>query len=368
VRIAEFVLRELQPDLLVMVFGESDTVCHHFWPFADPRSPRAGRGSVPDLSGVIADVYSRLDGALSRIVARAKAPALVMVVSDHGFGGAGVDALCLNRFLALNGFLQFAGRRIPSPRVSAAVRAAALLPRGAQQWLFRRARGLVSAMESRRRVGGIRWDATIAYSEELPYAPAVRINLRGREGRGVVDGGEYDRVRDEVSAALLSWRHADNGDPIVSRVWRREDLVQGPAAAHMPDLLLDLHTPGGYTYVVRPSGGHDGPVEERLDRTKLGAKGTGMGGTHRREGILVAQGAGVHPGRIAEPVEAHRVAGSVLAALGVSVPPLVGQPPDGLPRPTFRDRDDGASAQVETGDEPWEWTRMERLKGLGYLG
>lgn len=362
VRVAQMVVRDLKPELFVMVFGESDTVCHHFWPFADSASPRRVAGADEGLADTIADVYSRLDRAAARIVESAH-PSMVIIASDHGFGGAGVEGIHLNRYLASCGFLRFRPGPLPALPLH---RAAGLLPRRAQQSVFRRARRLVGAVESRRRLGGIRLSATTAYSEELPYAPAVRINLQGREGRGTVAPAHYEQVRDDVAAALLAWRDS-SGAPVVARVWRREELDSGPAVSSMPDLALDLAVHGGYTYVVRPSGGSSGPIVTKLDPLRLGGKGLGMGGTHRREGVLLAWGEGVRPGPILDSVGAHQVAAAVMAALGVATPSSMAAPPPALPQPLRSGALTSMTERAETGSEPWEWERMKRLRGLGYI-
>src|SRR5207249_1333365 len=43
-RLATWLLARERPDALMVVFGESDTVAHHFWRFHDPRSPRHAPG------------------------------------------------------------------------------------------------------------------------------------------------------------------------------------------------------------------------------------------------------------------------------------------------------------------------------------
>ncbi|MBN1425096.1 alkaline phosphatase family protein [Candidatus Fermentibacteria bacterium] len=366
-RIAELVLRELRPDLFVMVFGESDTVCHHFWPFADSESPRRREGETAGLDAAIRDIYSRLDTALERIVSAASDPELVMVVSDHGFGGAGIDAIHINRFLAQRGFLRFGAKSQPSPRVPSVLQAASLLPRGTQQRLFRRAKGLAGRLESRRRLGGIVWDETTAFSEELPYAPAVRLNVRGREGRGTVAPSRYESVRDEIAQALENWRDRETGAMVVRRVLRREEAYQGPAVSAMPDLLLDLAIPGGYTYVVASSGGSMGPVQVRLDPRVLGAKGWGMNGTHRREGIFVATGGSLTAGRIAGTIHSEQVAASILASLAVPVPASMSLPPAELPHAPRDGKKGAPSPRIHADETSWEWDRLRRLKELGYL-
>ncbi len=367
VRATEAILRDLQPDFCMLVFGESDTVSHHFWVFADEGSPRRVPSMDGRFSNALADVYTRLDGAMAHIASAMGPHGLLLVVSDHGFGGAGVQALYLNRFLASHGFLRFGDSRSHAAVGHLAFRAAAGLPPRVQQWMFRRGKGLVGRIETRRRLGGISWGATLAYSEELPYAPGVRINLLGREGRGTVTRAHYDRTRDEVRAALEGWRDAETGDPVVRKVYLREEVAPGPAGEFLPDLLIDLATPGGYSYVVSSSNGRDGPVQERLDPSVLGAKGSGLGGTHRRLGLFVAHGEGVIPGRIAEPIHASQLAAAMLACLGVDAPSFMSAPPPFLPQPTWSERAPCDSQRLPDHPDGWEWARLKRLRALGYL-
>ncbi|MFQ5840173.1 MAG: alkaline phosphatase family protein, partial [Candidatus Methylomirabilales bacterium] len=68
-RLAEHLLTRGPWDCFMVVFGESDTVAHHFWMFHDPDSPRR----IPGESGVLRDairlVYRRLDAIVGRLLA-----------------------------------------------------------------------------------------------------------------------------------------------------------------------------------------------------------------------------------------------------------------------------------------------------------
>lgn len=374
VRVAEFVLREVKPDLFVIVFGESDTVCHHFWQFADPASPRASPYADPELSQAIQDIVIRLDRALEYLHAIQKQGAFTLVVSDHGFGGAGVQAVYINRYLERHGFLQFKKRRPNSGFLEElSGRSAQWLPRAWQQWFFRRlSSSFIPWVESRRRFQGIDWGQTMGYSEELNYAPSVRINLRGREGRGVVDPAEYHDVRETLRQALLEWKEPVHSSRVVNQVWYREELLQGPAVTKAPDLLLELNTPRGYSFVVLPSAGTPGKEQETLNgKHLLGAKGRGMNGSHRREGILIAHGSGIRGGVGDALISAEQVAALALHRLGVDIPPWIASPPPWLV--DYQGKHDprgvaGKRGDVVTGDRALEWERARRLRELGYLG
>lgn len=308
--------------LFMVVFGESDTVAHHFWRFHDPASPRFA--DEPALRDVVGEVYGALDAALASLVAAAP-DAVVAVVSDHGSGGAGDRAVYLNRRLAACGLLDF---RAGGGRVAGWLKAAALraVPSGFQGAVLRRAGRVAGRLEGMHRFGGIDWRRTVAYSEELDYHPSVRLNLRGREPEGVVAPGDYAATRERVAAALADWRH-DDGHPVVRRVWRREELYAGPAADAAPDLLLELALVDGYSPSCLRSDG-PGPALRRLAPAEHGGgKGRGMNGAHRRDGLFVLAGPGVAPVGELEGADVVDVLPTLLPLAGLPVPRgLDGQP------------------------------------------
>src|SRR6185503_1218983 len=77
-RLVRHCLRRERWDLLMVVFGESDTVAHHFWRFHDPHSPRHAASPFADA---IRRVYRALDDALGSIIAELPAEATLAVVS-----------------------------------------------------------------------------------------------------------------------------------------------------------------------------------------------------------------------------------------------------------------------------------------------
>ena len=286
-RLALHCLERERPDLLMVVFGESDTVSHHFWRFHDPASPRHAPSNFGDA---IARVYAALDAALGRLIA-ASPGSVVAVVSDHGSGGASDRVVHLNRRLASCGLLGF---RSGTGRVARLLRGAALraVPHRLQGHVLRRARGAAGRLESASRFGGVAWAATVAYSEELDYHPSVWINLRGREPEGVVAPEAYAETRARVAAALEDWCD-EAGRPVVQRIWRREELYAGAFVEGAPDLLLELALVDGYSPSCLRSDG-PGPALRRLAPAEHGAgKGSGMNGAHRRDGMFALAGPGV---------------------------------------------------------------------------
>jgi predicted AlkP superfamily phosphohydrolase/phosphomutase len=367
-----FAVRQLQRerfDCAMVLFGESDTVAHHFWRFCDPASPRYDREGAAEFGHAIQTVYAALDHAIGELRAAGQ-PEAVLVCSDHGFGGAGRTVLHLNRVLEHAGLLRWRERRIGA-------RAAAVAKREVLRWLparvharcFRFAGGRVAnALESANRFADIDWSRTSAFSEELNYFPSIWLNLRGRESAGTVDEGDAARVCDDVEAALGALRDPDDGSPVVRRVWRRDELYSGDYVADAPDLVLELNEPAGYSYGCLPSRGPGVAMEWASDAQCRGGKLAGMSGSHRRDGLFALAGESVvHGTSVAHIADATP---TILALCDVPIPPDL----DGrvLPGLGVRASNDARPIAGSYGAEiPYTASEAylieQRLRAMGYL-
>lgn len=302
--IATSLLQQEPWDFFMVVFGESDTVSHHFWLFHDPYSPR----HRPGFENAVRDIYQRLDTAVGRLVAVAGDDVVIGIVSDHGFGGAGTGVVHLNNWLWEQGFVQFTpGRDSLLKRLALQVTPTAM--RGA---LFRRMQGIATRAESRSRFAGIDWAHTRAWSEELNYFPSVRVNLAGREPQGQVAQRDYEPFVRDLCAQLEAW-------DVIAHAWPRAEVFDGPYVARAPDIILALALEGGYSHSCLRSRG--GPAFRRIREDEhLGGKERGMNGNHRPTGVLM----------LSAPVTGEAatladVAPTVLDALGVAGPPMDGR-------------------------------------------
>jgi predicted AlkP superfamily phosphohydrolase/phosphomutase len=344
-----------RPELMCVVFSESDTVAHHFWRDHDPRSPRHDPQASPARRGAVAAVYEALDAACGEIRADFGEDALCVVLSDHGSGGAARRVVHLGRHLAETGLMRRAGRGSGRDGLARGTRDLALrcLPPRAAQRIFRRTRSAAARLESAARFGGIDWRGTVAFSEEVNTQPGIWINLSGREARGCVAPGDYERVREDTIAALLDWK-LPGGGPVVERAWRREEIHTGPYAQRAPDVVLELAEDEGYglSLVTTPWQDRESASVRRLADYELGGgRGRGMNGTHRRDGIWIAHGeGGLAPGAAAHPA-LRDAAPTLLAAMGIPSESEGAPAPPG-PRPYTPEEE----AQVAA-----------RLRALGYL-
>ena len=370
VRLARHLLRREPWDCFAIVFGESDTVAHHFWHFCDAQSPRHDpEAAAGALGTAIEQVYRAVDRAIGELMAWAAATPAVVVASDHAFGGASARAVYLNRWLAQAGWLRFLPHK---PGGAAALAKRALLRAVPARWqapLFRSFKGRVAErIEASARFGGIDWEHTRAYSEELNYFPSIWINRAGREPRGQVATGDYEKARALLVEALRQWRDAETGEPVVRQAWRREELYSGPWTELAPDVVLELAEERGYSYCCLGSDGGSGAPLRHLQPTELrGGKRYGMSGTHRAEGFyLVAT-----PGDTENPRRAARMedmAPTMLALCGVAAPAwMEGASAAGNPTGATIEPGEDAGKEKQQYGAADERALENRLRALGYI-
>lgn len=67
----------------------------------------------------------------------------------------------------------------------------------------------------------------------------IRINLAGREAKGIVQPGtEYNALCNELSNALREIRNAESGEPLIQEIMFVRDYYQGEYVDNLPDILV----------------------------------------------------------------------------------------------------------------------------------
>ena len=164
------------------------------------------------------------------------------------------------------------------------------------------------------------WARTRAYCLPTDLEGHIRINLRGREPQGsVAPGPEYQRVCDELAAALEALTQPETGRRAVRAVLRTDDLYPGPRRDYLPDLIVLWAEGAPFTALASPAVG-----------TVTGQSPDGRPGTHVPPGISDSGRAGERSGlgRVGHICE---IAPELLRRFGVAVPDYMGRAPAAVP-------------------------------------
>jgi predicted AlkP superfamily phosphohydrolase/phosphomutase len=379
---AKYLMQNHEWDCFMILFGESDGVGHHFWKYCDPQSPLF-TANPADMKDSILQVYQALDRQLGELKSMLPPETTLLMMSDHGFGGVSNAVLYPNCWLREQGFLNFRGNasRWRSRMLNAVkMHAVAWLPNAVQRLLSRVAQRQLGGIEAKVRYGVIDWSRSKAYFDENPYYPSLRINLKDREPRGIVEpGAEYEQLRNQLIEQLEDWRHPETGERIVHRAYRREDVYEGPFVKDAPDIVVHWSTHENYTYAFKVSAKSRSLAwTEDLDPSQPESMAffTGKSGSHRDNGIFLAEGPRVEAGTTLEGARIIDVAPTILHLMDVAVPvdmdgealihmlsddrPAAVAVGDDAPAPMELDSSAGYTAEDNV-------VISERLRALGYI-
>lgn len=302
-------------DFFMYVFGIVDVLQHQFW-YLIQADPATLDDAQNEIRRKALDIYTQVDDGIGQMLTRADENTLVVLMSDHGFGP-------LKGFLHVNNFLLDRGYLVLKPGgMSALKRAlfrAGLTPQNAHLLLKALKLDLRRKFNRGRAYGALRrfflsfddvdWTRTRAFA--LGHIGQIYINLKGRQPSGVVTPGHaYDTLRDQLRAELLALRHPETGEPLIARVYNREDLYHGDLIENTPDLLL---LPADFKYVAFG--------ESEFASNRLVGPTLGHTGHHRLEGIGALAGAPVQVGAQLQNASLLDLAPTILYALGLPIPP-----------------------------------------------
>ena len=191
-----YALEDYDDGLLFFYFSSTDLQAHMFWWDSNEKHPTRSTSEVLKNFEHFKGIYRKLDSAIGDILTRYGDKALVIVMSDHGFGNW-KRQFNINTWLRDNGYIQPAD--------------ATTLMRD------------------------VDWSRTKAYALGVN---GLYINLRGRERDGIVEPGEQnEELIAELINKLKAVRDID-GKSVIHKVRRTDKTYSGPATALAPDLVI----------------------------------------------------------------------------------------------------------------------------------
>jgi predicted AlkP superfamily phosphohydrolase/phosphomutase len=268
-------------ELTAVLFDGVDKLQHLGWRYLRPEDDRPLTEDWEfHIRELCLNYFRCVDSLLKQMCDLAGPEATVVIASDHGFGPT-YDVLHINTWLEQHGYLAW------SEAGEAHDTQGALLGVGQvakHTWLMD-------------------WNKTKAFAT-TPTSNGIYVVVSDGTSPGV-PAAEYPAFLKKLSDELRQIPSLRTGGPLVSEVFTRDEVFQGPHHDAAPDLTLIL-SDGGLVSIL--------PSKETVSRRPA------VCGSHRPVGIFGARGPSIRRGFVADELSILDIAPTVLYSLGLSLP------------------------------------------------
>lgn len=201
----DFELRRLEKGILFCYFESPDIIQHMFWQYIDTQHPLYDKNAPLEFKEAIYKWYKYLDDILGEVLKNINEADTLIVLSDHGFGSFR-RAVHINSWLKENGYLELKNSYCP---------------------------------EGRELLVDIDWSKTKAYA--IGFG-AIYINQKNREIEGIVEpGGQTEILKEEIAKKLTKWIDEKYNQPVINKVYKREDIFWGDYVHSTPDIYIGFN-------------------------------------------------------------------------------------------------------------------------------
>ena len=228
-RLIEHLLAEASPEIFITVFPETHIASHMLWHTAEG----VDHLSAPvqsDGPGLV-DLFRELDRQIGRALMRSGDEAAVLVFSLYGMrAGRGVPLVLdpLFRSVGLAAWVPELAFSTLRRRVPTALKRVYHRFTSPAMRLGLGKFGLIPSYD---------WSRTKAFPLPTDQHGLIRVNLKGREAKGIVEPSEYDRLCDKIGR-LVSGLQMEDGTPVVDGVVRTSSNHQVAVSSRLPDLVI----------------------------------------------------------------------------------------------------------------------------------
>jgi predicted AlkP superfamily phosphohydrolase/phosphomutase len=262
------------PQFYMFVEMGVDRIYHGFWKFMDKTHRKYVPGNK--YENAIKEYHKYIDKRIGALLGRLDDNTVVVVVSDHG--AKRMDgAININDWLIQEGYLKLKQK-----------------PEGTKTVKLEKA--------------GVDWEHTKAWGLGGYYG-RLFLNIKGREAKGVVDPGDYEKVRNELVAKLEAITD-ENGKPIGTRVIKPQEVYPGGHLDQAPDLIIYF---GNLYWRSTGNIGHD---SIHSFETEVGPDDA----VHDENGIFILWDPKVKRGKELKNIRIYDVAPTILHTMGIKVP------------------------------------------------
>ena len=289
-------------DMFMTVYGEMHDAGHEFWHVHDPSFSGYNRDLARLIGDPIRDVYQLVDEGIGRILDEVSSETVVLCFAGPGMGPNYGGNFLLDRILRrLEGGDQEQERTNLETLKS--------IWRGTVPRKIRKHFRAIADRADEVLLANSRKQRKCFQIPHNEITGAIRINLVGREPEGKIrPGKDYDEFVEQLSRDLLDLVHLETGKSVVDEVIRIREIFKGHYIDDLPDLLVKWNRYAPIHAVGSP---------------KLGKiRGTYPGnrtGDHTDESVFFANGPGIEPRHLNEPVSVMDFAPTIAALLGTTL-------------------------------------------------
>ena len=302
-----------EQDLFMVVHRVPDPVHHFFIRFVEPRTPVYDPDLSPRWGDLVNRFYRKMDDALGETLAAIDKDDTLFVISDHGGAMTPPRQFNINVWLAEQGLLTPHQKTVTRRERIYALNQQ-LLPSRVRSLLRRHAPKAVRG-ELRQMWQGlqrIEFGRSQAYHFPMKCSPlaGININLRGRQPEGIVAPEDYEALRYRIIRDIQEVKDPRSGERIVQRVYKREELYDGPFVERAPDIIVwckDLYREGAFA---------QGPIVSDVPFDELQQ----VSGAHDDQGILLAKGPQLAKGKTVYDAKLIDMTPTILHAMELPVP------------------------------------------------
>ncbi len=208
-------IKDGQSNFYSAVFTATDSVSHMFYRLLDPLHPRYEQELAAKYGDAIKRVYQRMDSIIGNVQQAAGKDAVLIVVSDHGFHTWRKE-FNTNTWLARNGFMSLKGMD-SDPNT----------------------KKLDNLFSGGSFFPNVEWSRTQAYALGLGQ---IYINLKGREGKGIVTQQQYPQLVNTIGSKIREYRDPDTGEQVIQNAYLKRDIYHGPYADAAGDIQISFRS------------------------------------------------------------------------------------------------------------------------------
>lgn len=350
-------------DFFMLHVMETDSVQHQMWQQIDRLERRRYKLDLGPENPIL-DIYRLCDELIGKLIEIFDNQTDVMIISDHGFGPH-LYNLHLNTWLLRHGYLKL--KRNLSTIFKRAVFEFGIVPENLYPWEENlRLLGKAKSDQAYEWLGrftlstqNIDWDQTVAYS--YGNVGQIYLNRVGREPQGIVSESEAETVLADIEESLRNWVNSENGEAVVDKIFRKNEVYTERALERAPDLVFlprDGYSPMG--------------LSEFLSNRTL-THAVAHSGWHRMDGVFIGSGAVFVPGE-QSGLRLLDLFPTICRIMGVPIPDHVdGELASSLTSESYSQQETVKSVGSKDSVDQASLTAAEeeelreRLKGLGYM-